>query len=215
MFGLTPEEVKILKALNTPRKIQNFLDSLAINFEPKGDTCLSPREVLRQRRAHCIEGAMLAAVALRLHGYKPLVIDLQTVQKDFDHVVAVFKQHGHWGAISKTNHAVLRYREPVYKTIRELVMSYFHEYFMNENRKKTLRSYTNPIDLSQFDDKGWVTAEGDVWYIAEHLAEAPHIDLLSRSQISTLRLADLIEVSAGRLVEWNDPVASARSKVQK
>ena len=130
MYGLNEKEVKILKSLNTPRKIQDFLNKIPINFEEDGkDTCFSPRRVLRENKAHCIEGAMLAATALRLNGEKPLVVDLTSTPKDFDHVVCVFNQNGRWGAISKTNHAVLRYREPGYKDIRELVMSFFHEYF--------------------------------------------------------------------------------------
>lgn len=202
MFGFTKEEIAVFKSLNTPKKIQDFLNKIPANFEPDGDTVLSPRRVLRENRAHCMEGAMLAAAALRFHGYKPLVLDLNTVKDDDDHVVAVFKHQGHWGAISKTNHAVLRYREPVYKTIRELVMSYFHEYFTNHDGKKTLRSYSMPIDLSRFDEQGWMTAEEDVCYVPEYLFEVPHKPILSRSQIAMLRKADKVEIEAGRIVEW-------------
>ncbi len=144
---------------------------------------------------------MLAALALRLHGYPPLIVDLTSTAEDLDHVIAVFKQHGHWGAISKTNHAVLRYREPIYKTIRELVMSYFHEYTTDDG-KKTLRSYSEPVDLSRFDDRGWMTDEEDVWYVAEHLVEIPHTPLLSRNQIATLRRADPIEIKIGKMKQW-------------
>ena len=202
MFGFTEKEVKVFKSLNTPKKIQDFLNQIPANFEPDGDTALSPRRVLRENRAHCMEGAMFAAAALRFHGYKPLVLDLTTVKDDYDHVVAVFKHKGHWGAISKTNHAVLRYREPVYKTIRELVMSYFHEYFTNHNGKKTLRSYSMPIDLSRFDEQGWMTAEEDVWYVPEYLFEVSHKPILNKSQIAFLRKADQIEVKAGSITEW-------------
>lgn len=110
---------------------------------------------------------MLAAAALRMHGHRPLVVDLKATEADDDHVIAVFRQHGSWGAISKTNHAVLRYREPVYASIRELVLSFFHEYFL-KNGKKTLRSYSQPVDLSRFDRRGWMTSEEDVWYIPEY-----------------------------------------------
>ena len=161
MFGLTKEELKLLKSLNTPRKLQKYLNDIPMNFEEDKETCLSPREVIKQNRAHCIEGAIFAALALRLNGDKPLILDLTTTEDDFDHVVALFKEDGCWGAISKTNHAVLRYRDPVYKTVRELVMSYFHEYYLN-NGKKTLRSYSKPINLSKFDKKGWITSKGDV-----------------------------------------------------
>ncbi|MBP9869759.1 hypothetical protein KBC59_04355 [Patescibacteria group bacterium] len=201
MFGLTTEETRILKKLNTPRKIQDFLETIPINHEPEGDTCLSPRRVLREKRAHCIEGAMLAALAFRLRGEKPLVLDLTAAPHDFDHVVCVFRQHGHWGAISKTNHAVLRYREPVYKTIRELVLSYFHEY-TDEQGRKTLRSYSRPVNLSRFDEDEWMTSEEDVWIVPNYLSEIPHTPLLSRAQISSLRKADPLEQEVGRLVQW-------------
>lgn len=202
MFGFTKEEIAVFKSLNTPKKIQDFLNKIPANYEHDRETVLSPRMVLRENRAHCMEGAMFAAAALRFHGHKPLVLDLTTVKDDDDHVVAVFKHKGHWGAISKTNHAVLRYREPIYKTIRELVMSYFHEYFTNHDGKKTLRSYSLPVDLSRFDEKGWMTSEEDVWYVPEYLFEVPHQLILSRSQIAFLRKADAIEIKAGKLVEW-------------
>ncbi|MBI4919100.1 hypothetical protein HY837_04160 [archaeon] len=193
--------MKIFKSLNTPKKIQDFLDTLKINFEEKGDTCMSPRMVLQTGKAHCMEGAMLAAVALRLQGHKPLVVDLTSTKDDFDHVIAVFKHNHHWGAITKTNHAVLRYREPVYKTSRELVMSFFHEYFKDDGRK-TLRSYSLPVDLSKFDHKGWITAEEDVWYIPEHLCKIPHKNILNKSQIANLRKAHKTEIKAGKITEW-------------
>jgi len=202
LHHFTEEEIALFRTLNTPAKIQDFLDSIPANFEPEGDTCFSPRMVLQQKRAHCIEGAILAAVILRFHGHEPLLIDLETTRDDYDHVIAVFKQHGHWGALSKTNHAVLRYREPIYKTLRELVLSYFHEYFKNDSGKKTLRSYSKPINLKIFDPLGWMTSEQEVWYIAEHLVQAPHFKLLSPSQIKTLRPATSVERCLGEIVEW-------------
>lgn len=201
MYGFDQKEMSILKKLNTPAKIQDFVNRLKMNAEKYGDTCRSPRLVLRKKEAHCVEGAVLAAAALRIHGHKPLVLDLTSNKKDFDHVIAVFKQNNFWGAISKTNHAVLRYREPVYKTVRELVMSYFHEYTTNKG-EKTLRSYSMPVDLSRFDKLGWATSEKDVWYIPEYLLEAKHFPILNRSQISSLRKADTIEIKTGKIVEW-------------
>lgn len=201
MFGLNKKELKILRSLNTPKKIQDFLNKIQINFEEKGDTCLSPRMVLKNWKAHCIEGAMLAALALRINGEKPLVVDLTASDRDFDHVICVFKKNGKWGAIGKTNHAVLRYREPIYKDIRELVMSFFHEYF-DDNGRKNLRSFSAPVDLSRFDKIGWMTREDDVWEIPDYLAEVKHFPILTRSQISGLRKADEIEIEAGRLTEW-------------
>ena len=201
MYGFNKQELSILKKLNTPKKVQDFLDTLKVNFEPDGDTCRSPRVVLRTKNAHCIEAAMLASATLRIHGNRPLILDLTSSYGDEDHVIAVFKNQGSWGAISKSNHAVLRYREPVYKTIRELVMSYFHEYTDNKG-KKTLRSYSMPVDLSRFDKLGWTTSEDNVWYIPEHLLKIPHKQILTRSQIAGLRKADKLEIEAGKLTEW-------------
>lgn len=204
MFGLTKEEYKILKKLKTPAKIQDFLNTFEINFEKEENTCNSPKNVLEKKMCQCAEGAIFAALALRINGYPPLIVDMTANEKDFDHVIAVFKKDGKWGAISKTNHAVLRYREPVYNSIRELVMSYFHEYFMNSNGKKTLRSFTLPLNLSKFDKKGWVTEEKDVYYILDHIIEMKHFPILTRKQIHNLRKADDIEIKAGELVEWED-----------
>ncbi len=198
----TPAEWKTLRKLSSPAKIQDFLNRLPQNSEPEGDTCLSPRRVLREGRAHCMEGAMLAALALRVHGERPLVLDLMSAAGDQDHVVTLFRRHGCWGAISKTNHAVLRYREPVYRTVRELAMSYFHEYFLQSNGKKTLRSFSRPVDLSRFDKIGWMTSEEFVWEVPEYLADVKHMPLLSPSQIRSLRPAEKIERRAGEIVEW-------------
>ena len=203
MFGLNKDEITVFKKCNSPRKIQDFLDTIPINFEPSGeDTFLSPREVLKQNRAHCIEAACLAAAILQFHGQQPLIVDLTAVRDDEDHVIAVFRQHEHWGAISKTNHAVLRYREPIYKTIRELVLSYFHEYIKNKTKRKTLRSYTNPINLKQFNEKKWITDEEDLWYIVDEIYATKHVPLLSRKQIATLRKADDMEIQSGKIIEW-------------
>lgn len=203
-FGLHSDELKLLKKLDNPEKIQDFLNSLEMNFEENGDTCMSPRSVLRLRKCHCIEGALLASLALRLHGYPPLIVDLEAHEKDFDHVISVFKIDGFWGAISKTNHAVLRYREPIYKTIRELVLSYFHEYFLNSSGKKTLRTYSAPVNLSKFDKKNWITSEADVWFIPEYLTTTPHKRILTKKQILNLRPADKIEIKAGELLEYKE-----------
>ncbi len=202
MFDFTKEEVSLFRKLNSPKKIQDFLNNIPTNFEYDGETVLSPRRVLKERRAHCMEGAMLAATILRFHGQPPLVLDLTATKIDEDHVVTLFKQNGHWGAVSKSNHATLRYREPVYKTIRELVMSYFHEYYTSEKGIKTLRSYAGPINLARFDKKGWTTSNEDVWYIPNYLEKVPHKQIISRSQIARLRRADDIELRAGKVVEW-------------
>lgn len=195
-------EIKLFKKLNTPAKVQDFLNKLGKNFEENGDTCYSPRMVLKRGKAQCMEGAMLAATILRFHGYKPLVVDLESTKDDWDHVIAVFKQHGHWGCISKTNHVVLRYREPIYKSIRELVMSFFHEYFLNKNGRKTLRAYSKPINLSRFDKNDWMTSSEQIWYIPDYLTTVPHTKILNKNQIKTLRKADDIEIKAGKLTEY-------------
>ncbi|TAL50242.1 hypothetical protein EPN81_03260 [Patescibacteria group bacterium] len=200
MEELTKEEVKILKSLIRPRRVQDFLDTIPINFEEEGDTVLSPRRVLREHRAHCIEGALLAACAFALQGRRPLLLDLTSAHHDDDHVVALFQEQGRWGAVSKTNHAVLRYREPVYRTVGELAMSYFHEYFLHDGRK-TLRSYSRPVDLSRFH-RGWMVEEENLWYIVDALNNAPHTDILRPGQGNALRRADAIEIDAGKLTQW-------------
>ncbi|MEY4744471.1 MAG: hypothetical protein RL272_416 [Candidatus Parcubacteria bacterium] len=199
--GFTAAESKTLRRLDSPAKIQDFLDAMPMNFCRRGDTCMSPRRVLRERRAHCLEGAMLAAAALRLHGRPPLVMDLEATDDDDDHVVALFRERGRWGAISKTNHAVLRYREPAYRSVRELAMSYFHEYFLDDGRK-TLRRYSDPVDLSKFDRRGWMTDEDDVWYVERHLYRVRHAPILTRAGLSALRPADPIEIRAGKIADW-------------
>jgi hypothetical protein len=201
MFNFTPNELKIFKKLSTPAKIQDFLDAVPINFELRGETCYSPRMVLRRNKAHCMEGAMLAATALRLHGRRPLVLDLKSNEYYNDHVVALFRQYGCWGAISKTNHAVLRYREPVYKTIRELVLSYFHEYFTDDGNK-TMRSYSLPIDLSRFDRRDWMTDKENVFYIPHYIDRVKHYPILTKGQARTLRTADSVEIAAGKITDW-------------
>ncbi len=203
MLGLNEKEIKILKQLNTPKKIQDFLNEMPINFEKNGDTCMSPRMVLKENKAHCIEGAMLAATALRLNGEKPLVVDMTASKNDFDHVICVFQREGMWGCVSKTNHAVLRYREPIYRNIRELILSFFHEY-SDDFGKKTLRSYSLPVDLSRFDDLNWMASEEDVWFVPDYLAKIKHFPILNFRQIRGLRKADELEIKAGKLLDWED-----------
>lgn len=202
MFNTIPEkELKILKKLNTPVKIQDFLDKMSINFEPNGDTCLSPMSILKRNTCHCIEGAILAALAMRLGGRPPLLLDLTANKNDYDHVVAVFKQGGKWGAISKTNHVALRYREPIYNSLRELAMSYFHEY-LDDFGRKNLRSYSLPVNLKRFDKLGWMTTYEEVFYIPEYLVDVNHFSLLNQKQIRNLRPADPFEIKIGQMTEW-------------
>ena len=191
---------EVLRPLDTPRKVQDFLDSLPINRERHRDTCTSPLVTLRRGRAHCMEGALVAALALWMHGHKPLILDLKTSPVDVDHLVALFRKDGYWGGITKTNHAVLRYREPIYRDVRELAASYFHEYFTNDGRK-TLRLYSRPFDLRSWRGD-WIAAEHDLWELERAIDRSPHRPLVTRRQIAVLRRADAIEIRAGRLVEW-------------
>jgi hypothetical protein len=196
------EELHIMRPLTTPAKVQDFLNTIPMNFQIGPLTCMSPRRVLRERRAQCIEGAMLAAAILRLHGHKPLLMDLKATAYDYDHVIAIYESHKCFGAISKTNHGVLRYREPVYKTLRELAMSYFHEYVMDDG-EKTLRSHSGAIDLTRFDRRNWMTTEEDLWDLYSYVDRVRHYPILTRAQARGLRLADPIERRMGKIVEWN------------
>jgi hypothetical protein len=153
-------------------------------------TAWSPRRVLRARTAHCLEGAIFAAAALRALGFPPLLLDLEAVQ-DTDHVVTVYRVDGHWGAIAKSNFTGLRYREPVYRGLRELAMSYFDGY-MNLRGERTLRAYSSPVNLAHFDrlHPGWMTASDDLWWVAEHLAVVRHRALLTSAMVRRLSTVD-------------------------
>src|ERR1043166_9528074 len=193
-------EFEVLKPLTTPKRVQDFLDRIPINKERGGETCTSPLVTLRRNRADCMAGALLAALARWMHAEPPLIMDLKSARGDVDHLVALFRVDGHWGGITKTNHAVLRYREPVYRDLRELAMSFFHEYFLHDGRK-TLRSYSKPFDLRKW--KGdWATAERDLWDLERAIDDSPHLPLLNKKQIRGLRLADEIERRVGKIVEW-------------
>jgi hypothetical protein len=174
-FGFAPSELRKVRALKTPSGIQQFLDDMPYHL---AGTAWSPRKVLHEKTAHCLEGAVFAAAALRLLGFPPLILDLEADQ-DTDHVLAVFKLRGHWGAIAKSNFAGCRYREPVYRTLRELALSYFNTYF-NLRGERTLRRYSRPVNLARFDDRNWMASEEEIWFIAEYLCDIPHQPLLKR-----------------------------------
>ena len=192
-FGLTSREAAFLRRLSPPSLIQRYLDGIA--YDLVGKACRSPRRVLRERAAQCMDGALLAAAALRLQGHEPLLVDLEAVE-DTDHVLAVFRSKGLWGAVARSNYAGLRYREPLFRTVRELVLSYFESYF-NLRREKTLRRYSRPVNLARFDARGWMTAEEDVWYIAEHLLTIPHYRLLTPAMEGRLATVDRRMFHAG------------------
>ena len=203
-LGLAPREYLTLKRLSTPAKIQAFLNAIPINHEIGGETVLAVREVLRQRRAHCIEGAMVAAAALWANGDPPLLVHLDCDLSDYPHVIAVFRRAGAWGAISKTNGTPLRYRDPIYRTLRELALSYFHEY-ANRRGHKTLRSYSAPFDMRRIDPVEWVTSEKSCWKTHDRLVELRHFPLISRRQERLLTKRDSFERKAGKVVEYPRP----------
>jgi hypothetical protein len=195
----TPAERAVFRRLTTPGRIQRFLDDLVYNKEPNGPTCRSPRRVLRDRTAHCMEGALFAAAALRQLGFPPLLFDLEAEpDRDDDHVLAIFEIDGHWGAIGKSNYSGLRFREPVYRDLRELAMSYL-EHFYNPRGEKKLRAYSRPIDLGRFDRIAWMTAEAEVWAIPERLCEIPHRQLMTAAQVRALNRMDKRLYNAGLL----------------
>lgn len=205
MQGLTKKEIAILRKLNAPGKIQDFLNRLPFNFEKNGPTHYSVRMALREKKAHCIEGALIAAAALMLHGERPLLMDLRSSSEDDDHVIALYRKDGYWGAISKTNHAVLRFRDPVYATPRELALSYFHEWFMNDSGKKTLREYSRPYNLRKFGTT-WLTSEHPLWELDTALNAIPHFPVAPTHILKNLRKADRIERKAGTIIEWKSRV---------
>lgn len=195
-FQFTDEETAVFRRLGTPERIQELLDSeVGYNKEPDGPTCRSPRRVLRDRVAHCMEGALLAAAALRLQGRPPLIVDMEAVRDD-DHILAVFRENGCWGAVAKSNYSGLRFREPVFRSIRELVLSYFEHYY-NLEGEKSLRRYSRPVNLARFDRMEWMTAERDLWEIGDYLCGIPHSRILTPSMVRRLRPVDRRLFEAG------------------
>jgi hypothetical protein len=192
--GFSPRERRALRALGTPYGVQRALDAMPYHLAA---TVWSPRRVLREGTAHCLEGAVFAAAALRVFGFPPLLLDLEAEQ-DTDHVLAIYRERGHWGAIAKSNFAGLRYREPVHRTLRELVMSYFEGY-INLRGDRTLRAYSRPVNLARFDRRrpGWMTSDDDLWWIAEHLVGVHHTPLLRPAMVRRLHRVDRRSLDAG------------------
>ena len=191
-WGLLPAELRTLRSLNTPVKIQKFIDGLTYQY---ADTAGSPRRVLRERRGHCLEGALLAAAALRVNGRPPLVMDLESVRDD-DHVVALYRERGLWGGIAKSNYAGLRFRAPVYRTLRELALSYFEHYY-NLRGERTLRAYSVAVDLSRLDARHWMTDEEEVWSVPELLIAARHYPIVPDKVARALPRMDRRSFEAG------------------
>jgi hypothetical protein len=185
-MNFTPKELRQLRALNTPAKIQGFLDRVPYHLE---NTAWSPRRVLAEQTAHCLEGAIFAAAALRVNGFPALILDLEA-DKDTDHVMAVFRQNGGWGAIASSNYSTCRFRAPIHRTLRELALSYFDGYF-NLRGERSLRTFSQPVDLKRFDHKDpsldWMTTEKPVWFIAEYLLDIPHTPLLTPRMLKSLK----------------------------
>ena len=189
---LSPAEVRTLRALDTPARIQKFLDALSYQY---ADTASSPRRVLRERRGHCMEGALLAAAALRVNGRPPLLMDLEAVRDD-DHVIALYRERGLWGGIAKSNFAGLRFRAPIYRTLRELALSYFEPYY-NLRGERTLRTYSRPVNLARLDHIHWMTSDDDVWGVAEALIAAKHYPLFPHLVARSLPRLDRRSFEAG------------------
>ena len=191
-FGFTAKEWRKLRSLKDPYGIQRFLDAMPYHL---ADTAWSPRVALRENTAHCFEGAMLAAAALRVNGFKPLVFDLEA-ERDTDHVVAIYRINGHWGAVAKSNFTGCRYREPVYRTLRELAMSYFEVYF-NLRKERSLRTFSRPVNLSRFDRMEWMTTEKALWFVSDYLFTISHYKLLRAGMAKRLHRLDDRSFRAG------------------
>jgi hypothetical protein len=184
-YGFTPAELRKMRSLKTPHGIQRALDAMPYHLE---DTAWSPRRVLQEDTAHCLEGSIFAAAALRVLGYPPLLLDMEAEQ-DTDHVLAIYQVNGHWGAVAKSNYTGCRWREPVYRSLRELAMSYFNIYF-NMRRERTLRTFSRPVNLRRFDHLHWMTTEKPVWFVAEYLLDIPHTRLLRPAHKKLLTRVD-------------------------
>lgn len=195
--SLSSEQRQILENLNTPIKIQIFLDTIAYDGSDIDRTSV---QVMEQGRAHCLDGGLFAAAALRRLGYPPLIIDLVPAPNtDDDHVLALFRRNNHWGAVAKSNFVGLRYREPVYKTVRELVMTYFEAYH-SLNYDRTLRGYTRPLNLAAFDRFGWETTEEGVKRVSKRLYSLRSVPLLTPKMIEDLSQVDIITYRSNTLV---------------
>lgn len=192
MNSFTPAELRKLRSLKTPYGVQRFLYDMPYHL---ATTAWSPRRVLHERTAHCLEGAIFGAAALRALGYPPLVVDLEA-ENDTDHVIAAFKERGHWGAVAMSNFAGCRYREPIHRTLRELAISYFDEYF-NLRGDRSLRTFSRPVNLARFDHLEWMTSDKDVWFIPEYLLTIAHTQLIDRGMAGRLHRVDKRSLDSG------------------
>jgi hypothetical protein len=184
----------VLDALRDPPAVQEFLDDVPYSADP---IYRSPRSVMRDRRAHCVDGALFAAAALRWLGFPPLVMEL-TAERDDDHVIAVFERRGRLGAVAKSNFSGLRFREPVFRTPRELAMSYFEQYY-NADGEKTLRGYSSILDLRKADALGWMTRDDRLEEVIARLEAVRHTPLVTAAMIAALSRVDRRSYDAGML----------------
>ena len=185
LAAFTPAELRKLRSFKGPYGVQRFLDDTPYHL---ADTAWSPRRVLRERTSHCLEGAIFASAALRSLGFPPLLVDFEA-ENDTDHVLAVYRIKGHWGAVAQSNYSGCRYREPVYRTLRELAMSYFNIYF-NMRRERTLRNFSRPVNLARFDNFDWMTSEEPIWFIPNYLCDIHHFKLLRPGMVKQLNRVD-------------------------
>jgi hypothetical protein len=193
--ALTDTEHEQISALTSPPAVQAFLDGMEYSGDP---FYRCPLRVLRDRKAHCFDGALFASAALRRLGYPPLILDMLPNDRDDDHLLALFQRNGHWGAVAKSNFVGLRFRESVYRSLRELVMSYF-EQFYNVARERTLRGYTCPFNLQAFDGLDWMTSDEPLERIAQRLDRIRRYDLLTPEMVAGLSLLDARSHAAGLL----------------
>ena len=185
LSAFTPSELRKLRSFKDPYGVQRFLDDMPYHL---ADTAWSPRRVLRERTSHCLEGAIFGAAALRVLGFPPLLLDFEA-ENDTDHVLAAFRVKEHWGAVAQSNYTGCRYREPVYRSLRELAMSYFNLYF-NMRGERTLRNFSRPVNLARFDHLEWMTTEDPVWFIPNYLCDIHHFKLLRPGMVKRLHRVD-------------------------
>ena len=183
--SFTPRELRKLRSLKNPHGIQKFLDDMQYHL---ADTAWSPRRVLAEQNSHCLEGAIFAAAALRANGYPPLLLDFEA-EHDTDHVIAIFRENGDWGAVAKSNYTGCRWREPIHRSLRELALSYFNTY-INMRRERTLRRFSAPVNLKRFDRQNWMITDEPVWFIVYHLFEIKHYPLITPAMAKRLHRAD-------------------------
>jgi hypothetical protein len=212
--ALSPRERRLFARLDTPQKIQTFLDRLPVNFSLNGDTAMSPRRVLEARMAHCAEAAVFAAAALAYHGRPPLLMDIRALPRDQDHIVTLFRERGLWGAISKTNHAVLRWRDPIYRSVRELAMSFAHEYCL-PGGKKSMLSYSKPFSLARYTPKSWVVAPEDLDQLLVDLDTSPHLPVAPPLALRSRRRVSRVELLSQDVVEWPEPKEKKKKKKKR